>query len=90
MAEPTYLPGKICPKCKEPLTGASAVFGEQVDPVSGDVSICIHCLTLLTYNDDLTSRVLEIVEFLGLPDDTRLELTRALRALIEVQSGATD
>jgi hypothetical protein len=89
MAEPTYLPGKTCPKCNEPLTGASTVFGEQVDPTPGDVSICIHCLTLLTYNDDLTSRVLEIVEFLGLPDDTRLELTRALKALIEVQSGDT-
>jgi hypothetical protein len=65
------------------------VFGKQVDPEPGDLSVCVHCLTLLTYNDDLTSRVLEIVEFLGLPDDTRLELTRALKALIEVQSGDT-
>jgi hypothetical protein len=90
MAESTYLPGKTCPKCNEPITGASAVFGEPVDPVSGDLSICAHCLTTLTYNDDLTSRVLTPEEFLDLPDDSRLDLTRALGALIKVQqSGDT-
>lgn len=86
MAEPTYLPGNICPKCNEPVTGASVLSGEQVDPVSGDLSICVYCLSLLTYNDDLTSRVLTPDEFLELPDENRLEMTRALSALIEVKS----
>lgn len=89
MAEPTHLPGKICPKCDEPITGASSVFEKEVAPVPGDVSICAHCTTLLTFNDDLTSRILTPDEFLELDDDTRLELTRALAALIEVISGDT-
>lgn len=58
-----------------------------MDPVPGDLSVCAHCFTLLTYNDDLTSRPLTPNEFLELPDDARLELTRALGALIEVKSG---
>ena len=89
MTEPAHLPGNICPKCAEPIDGASAVFDDEPMPVPGDLSVCAHCLTLLEFNDDLTSRVLGIDEFLELPDDTRLELTRALSALIEVQSGNT-
>jgi hypothetical protein len=65
------------------------VFGKEVTPEPGDLSVCAHCFTLLMFDDDLTSRALTPDEFLELPSETRLELTRALAALIEVKSGDT-
>jgi hypothetical protein len=63
------------------------VFEKELHPLPGDLSVCAHCMTFLVFNDDLTSRGLTPDEFLELPDDARLELTRALKALMEVQDG---
>lgn len=53
--------------------------------MSGDVSVCLYCFTMLQFDDDIKSQILTPDEFLALEDDVRLELTRAVKAMIEVR-----
>lgn len=74
----------FCPKCGKTLDGVSAYSAEDnPEPVSGDVSICMYCFTLLQFDDDIQSQILTPEEFIDLEDGVRLELTRALKQLLE-------
>lgn len=74
----------FCPKCGKTLDGVSAVSEEETpEPVSGDVSVCLYCFTMLQFDDDIKSQILTPEEFIDLDDETRLELTRALKQLLE-------
>lgn len=76
----------FCPKCGKTLDGVSAVSEKETpEPVSGDVSVCLYCFTMLQFDDDIKSQILTPDEFLALEDDVRLELTRAVKAMIEVR-----
>lgn len=49
--------GVVCPKCGKPLTGHTAVEDVGV-PELGDVSICLHCCTILEYAEGMTLKVM--------------------------------
>lgn len=66
-----------CPVCDHIIDAASAVDASGAHPSPGDVSICAECTSYLMYNDDLSSHVITVDEFVTLPSDIIYELTAA-------------
>ena len=51
------MPAAICPRCgKRELDRATNADGDQEPPRTGDFTVCIRCLQLLVYTDDLRLR----------------------------------
>lgn len=74
----------FCPKCGKELDGVTQVQeGKETLPVPGDVSVCLYCFTMLRFDDDIKSQILTPDEFLDLDDDVRIQLTRAVQAVME-------
>jgi len=71
----------VCPNCDAKLNDATNVGDDSLRPEPGDLSACIKCAAALTYQDDMTLRMLSADEFLELPDDVRLELADYSRAV---------
>lgn len=77
-----YVEHGKCPKCERNIDGATGLVEGTPGPEEGDLSICAYCLTMLVFNEDLSSRVLGPEEFLELPTDARLQLSAAMAALV--------
>jgi len=45
------VPPSSCPYCKEVMDGASTMMGGVPKP--GDISVCIHCASLLQFDQDI-------------------------------------
>lgn len=45
-----------CPACNYKLTGATVAHGDDNAPKAGDMSVCLNCGQVLTYQDDLSLR----------------------------------
>ena len=69
-----------CPTCLIPLTAVTDPFGQR-RPKPHDLTVCLECLTWLTFNDDLTIRRLSQEELDTLPPDavsTLMKLTAGM------------
>jgi hypothetical protein len=54
----TRLPASCCPVCGYKFDAASKTSGgPDRDPQEGDVTVCIGCLAILTFNEDLSVRL---------------------------------
>ena len=51
-----------CPVCETKLNAATNIDGELEPPKPHDVSICITCMALLEYDDDLSLHQINIKE----------------------------
>jgi len=67
-------PPSRCPNCGGKLDAASEVFGGNAAPRPDDLSVCIHCATMLKFNDDLTVGLLTRDEFAQLPQSESVAL----------------
>ena len=56
----------LCPQCGSHLNAASDVEGCNATPVPGDVSICLHCATVLIFNAQLSLRPAELDDLVSL------------------------
>lgn len=63
-----------CPACQSLLTGATNAKGNDTTPEPGDLSVCAYCMIALTFNTDLTLRLLRAEEIDALPPDARFTL----------------
>ncbi len=69
------------------MDAASDPTDDDAVPEPGDVTICIGCGYLMTFNDDLTFRELTEEELLEVPLDQISHLQRALKTLINTPIG---
>jgi len=58
-----------CPLCNYKLTGATILSGDDDVPHEGDISVCLNCGQILTYQADLTVRKVTGQEVRELMDD---------------------
>jgi len=56
-----------CPSCDGTLDAASNVLGGPSMPRPDDLTVCIHCATMLRFKDDLTLGLLTREEYAQLP-----------------------
>lgn len=77
----TPLPEHRCPACSR-LTDTATGVEPGTTPSEGDLSVCFGCRAFLTFNPDLTLRLLSLLEIAQLPDATRIQMQRA-RAYFE-------
>ncbi len=71
-----------CPTCGKKLNAAKALE-EQSTPVAGDISICFYCGSILSFQEDLSMKRMDIDELLSLPKDLQETLRKALMSLTE-------
>lgn len=69
----TRVPESNCPICGHVMDAVSD-FETASAPSEGDLSVCMECAAVLTFNADLTLRILRDGEFLALPLKNRLSL----------------
>jgi hypothetical protein len=82
------VPGNpACPACGASASGAAHVGGEDIAPVPGDATVCVHCASLLTFDNTPDGGLLvryptdgELVEFIA--DPAVRAARRAVLALI--------
>lgn len=55
-----------CPACWLELTASTDVLGQKA-PKTGDLTVCVGCLTWLIFNNDLTTRRMNQEELDNLP-----------------------
>lgn len=58
-----------------------ASSGERIEPKAGDLSVCLYCLTVLQFADDLSVSALSQRQLDALAGDERKELMTALAKL---------
>lgn len=86
MSEPP-LPNNYCPSCCKLNDGASNIEDPALVPGPGDLSVCIHCATILQFDEKLKSQVLTAEELFELEDDVRLEVMQMHRNVKEFLDG---
>ncbi len=79
-----YVKDDHCPNCGRDVDSATNVDDDDLHPTPGDVSCCIGCAAVLTYQDDMTMRQLTPEEFLALPADVRTQLASMAAAVKQV------
>jgi hypothetical protein len=67
-----------CPKCGVELTAARNI-AQPISPSPGDVSMCVHCMTFLRFDGQLSLRTLSVDEFKRLPRRNRATLRQMRR-----------
>ena len=74
-----------CPKCGHTLDGATDMHDDPdgPEPRPGDVTVCIKCANPLFFTSDKPMQLQALTpdQFLGLDDELRLDLTKAIRAV---------
>lgn len=81
----TVVEKDMCPSCGHILDAFSSINKDAV-PQEGDLSICINCLAYLTISKDLTLQILEVEDFINLPNDVSIELMNARKQLSRLKS----
>jgi len=81
------IPERNCPSCSKKLDAASNLENENIQPKSGDVSICLYCASFLTFTEDLSIRLLTTEEVADLEDNIRIVLLK-MRRIIELRQQA--
>jgi hypothetical protein len=88
MSQPTFekfrTPACNCPHCGYLIDGATHAGGEEGPvnhPEPGDVAICLRCVRLSRYGDDLQLIALTDEQMDALPAEVKHDLARAQAAL---------
>lgn len=84
------LPESNCPSCDKRLDAASTLENDDIQPKSGDVSICLYCASFLTFTENLSIRLLTTEEIAELEDNIRIVLMKMRRAIIARQRELAD
>lgn len=77
----THTPVCLCPQCSRVLDAASHSSGERIAPKAGDLSVCLYCLTVLQFAEDLSVLALSQSQLDALAGAERKELMNALANL---------
>ena len=70
-----------CPNCNTKLNGAKDVNGTDNPPKPDDYSLCIKCVTILQFTEDLSLRQVSDEEMKKLPADVKDTLDKAVEQL---------
>lgn len=76
------LPVSTCPHCQYEMDACTSVDGDAV-PKEGDISVCLNCGSFLEFNHELGLDLYPDSNLLDLPDEMRLQLTRARMLITE-------
>lgn len=71
-----------CPSCKEVLFVVNPVDTEAL-PSIGDLTVCSHCLTILTFGKDMKHELLSEEAFEKLPPETQDDVLYAKSLIIK-------
>lgn len=80
---PVSVPSSLCPTCGNELNAASSTTGTR-SPRPGDISVCIHCGAFLSYQPDITLKLLteeELVEISAEDPEAIITLNRVREAV---------
>lgn len=70
-----FLPNNIvCPHCGYVANCSSNLEDEDLRPVPGDPNICVDCVELSLYDDDLQLRLPTTDELNGFPEELKQEI----------------
>lgn len=75
-----------CPGCKNKIDGCTPVDGENVMPKKDDITVCIYCSMILSFNADLTLKVITDEQIGELPHDVRQDLQKIRRTIKSVMT----
>jgi hypothetical protein len=78
---PNYVQQDECPYCGHKLDCATVATGGEVRPRPGDISVCIQCASILSYDERLKLRAVDENEMGTLDADTYLEVARVQAAI---------
>ena len=86
------LPRSACPTCGYAMASATMVPADEdgapaMWPEPGDLSLCIQCGAMLTFNDDLTLRSLPDADFRALDGETQYALRVRQSAIYKLHGG---
>lgn len=70
-----------CPVCGHMLDAATRLEEDDAVPAPGDLTVCIQCVSPLTFTEDMRYQFVDADAFIELPDDSRIELARYMRAI---------
>ena len=73
------VPESECPFCGYEMDVATSL-DDAVPPSAGDLSMCLKCLSVLRFRDDMRLEALPDNEFRQLPEDLRDYIHRMRRA----------
>lgn len=69
----------ICPTCGKELD-VVAPLGHRFAPKAGDATVCLHCSSVLTFDEELTCKLADIE---GFPLEIQATLKDVIRAIGE-------
>lgn len=78
--------GSTCPCCKRVLDGASCLEDEKLMPNAGDITICIYCLTILEFDNNLKLLEMTNEQISELPHEMRMDLNKIRHAITVVMT----
>jgi hypothetical protein len=76
--ETHHVPGAVCPVCSKLLDGATNINDDGA-PKPGDVSVCVDCMSILTFTPDLKLRLMTQGEVQALPEPNKAAVIKATR-----------
>jgi hypothetical protein len=76
------LPEFSCPECGYKMDRTTAAFGQEGEPMEGDISMCLACGAPAIFRNDLTVRAPTEEEALDLAMNTQVILFQITRAHI--------
>lgn len=87
--------GKIvsnrCPSCGKQLDAATATTLDiKRGPISGDITVCINCITVLQYQKDLQLKILSKNEQDRLPVEVTMQICKIRLAITMIQQRHKD
>ena len=72
----------VCPFCGNKMDCATETI-ERKPPQVNDITICLECLNLAQFNDDLTLRKMDVETYIDLINDKeKLERIEGLRMVV--------
>lgn len=77
------LPMSTCPTCGYQVDAATHPVNDKAVPKPGDLSLCMKCGELMTFNDDMTLRLSSIEDVMGLKPEENNLLERTQKLIRE-------
>jgi hypothetical protein len=71
-------PKNNCPVCGASLDAATDFKPESQGPSIGDISICIHCTTILKFDENMHTKLVTQEEFEAFPDSVKDNLSKGV------------
>lgn len=82
------MPSCRCLRCGHKFDLGTIITTEGKErPGPGDFSLCIKCAFVMRFDENLTVRELTFDEYMELPEETRLDIVRAVGAILAIRAG---